>query len=97
MKKTKKIPEQALAESITNSIHDIRFDYNILANLLVNNNSLYGQNQIMELVTAIIHQQNRKFFSEWEVGQTCEGLLMASHLSEVLQVHQDPGIPLEDV
>jgi hypothetical protein len=24
-------------------------------------------------------------------------LLMASHLSEVLQVHKDPGIPLEDV
>lgn len=95
MAKSKKIPEQILAEAITNSIHDVRFDYTILANLLVNNNSLYAQNEIMELVSAIIHQQNRRFFSEWEVGQTCEGLLMASNLSEVIQVHQDPDMVIE--
>ncbi len=94
-KRTKKIPEQILAEAIDNSIHDIRFDYNILANLLVNNSSLYAQNEIMELVSAIINQQNRRFFTEWEVGQTCEGLLMASHLSEVIQVHQDPDMAVE--
>lgn len=95
MAKSKKIPEQILAEAITNSIHDVRFDYNVLANLLVNNNSLYGQNEIMELVSAIIHQQNRRFFTEWEVGQTCEGLLMASHLSEVIQVHHDPDMAVD--
>jgi hypothetical protein len=97
MKKTKKIPEQLLAESITNSIHDVRFDFNILANLLVNNNSLYAQNQIMELITAIVNQQSRKFFTEWENGNTCEGLLIASHLSEVIRVHQDPDLNLEEL
>lgn len=95
MAKGKKIPEQKLAEAIDTAIHDVRFDYNILANLLVNNNSLYAQNEIMELITAIVHQQNRRFFSEWEVGHTCEGLLMASHLSEVIQVHQDPDLAVD--
>ena len=95
MAKGKKIPEQKLAEAIDTAIHDVRFDYNILANLLVNNSSLYAQNEIMELITAIVHQQNRRFFSEWEVGHTCEGLLMASHLSEVIQVHQDPDLAVD--
>lgn len=94
-KNSKKIPEQKLAEAIDTAIHDVRFDYNILANLLVNNTSLYGQNEIMELITAIIEQQNRKFFTEWEVGYTCEGLLMASHLSEVIQVHKDPDLIID--
>ena len=94
-KNSKKIPEQKLAEAIDTAIHDVRFDYNILANLLVNNASLYGQNEIMELITAIIEQQNRRFFTEWEVGYTSEGLLMASHLAEVIQIHKDPDLIID--
>lgn len=83
----KKIPEQKLAEQINEAIHDVRFDYNILANILVNNNTLYAQTEIVKLLKAIVEQQDRRFHVEWEAGRTNEGLIIASHLAEVINTH----------
>ena len=83
----KKIPEQKLAEQITEAIHNVRFDYNILANLLINNNEMYAQTEIIKLMKAIIEQQDRKFHNEWEAGRTNEGLIIASHLAEIINLH----------
>lgn len=83
----KKIPEQKLAEQIETAIHDNRFDYNILANILVNNNNMYAQTEIIKLIKAIVEQQDRRFHTEWETGRTNEGLIIGSHLAEVINTH----------
>lgn len=84
----KKTAEEKLADKITEAIHDTRFDYTLLANLLVNNNTLYAQDQIMELIKAIIEQQDRRFQSDWEHGQTSAGTMLAAHLAEIINIHK---------
>lgn len=83
----KKTAEEKLADKITEAIHDVRFDYTVLANVLVNNNTLYAQTEIIKLIKAIVEQQDRRFQSEWEHGQTAEGLVIASHLAEIINLH----------
>lgn len=84
----KKTAEEKLAEHITEALDSNSFEPTVLANVLVNNVSLYTQDKISELLIAIIEQQDRKYYSEWEAGRTSEGLMLSSHLAEVISVHR---------
>lgn len=88
---SKKTVEQKLAEQIAEAVNHNWFEPTILANILVNDNNLYTQDKVMELIIAIVQQQSRKFDTEWVNEQTSAGLMLASHLAEVIETHS----PLE--
>ena len=84
----KKIPEEKLAEQIALVVENVWFNPHITASLLANNYSLYTQDKLIELISAIIKQQSIRFKSEWvEHNTTSEGLMLSSHLAEVLEIH----------
>ena len=84
----KRIPEEKLAEQIGTALENVWFNPHIVASILANNYSLYHQDKLVELMTEVIKQQSVRFNFEWvEHQKTSEGLMLASHLAEVIEVH----------
>ncbi len=61
------------------------FNPAVVANVLSTDVPLYTQDRIMELVTWIIKYESRRFKTEWESGNTTEGLMLADALNDVLE------------
>jgi hypothetical protein len=84
----KRIPEEKLAEQIGTALENIWFNPHIVASILVNNYSLYHQDKLIELMAEVIKKQSDRFKHEWvEHEQTSEGLMLANHLAEIIEIH----------
>ena len=84
----KKIAEEKLAEQIGLALENVWFNPHIVASILANNYSLYHQDKLVELIAEIVKQQSFRFNQEWaEHNQTSEGLMLAAHLAEIVEVH----------
>ena len=87
---SKKLNEDKAADNLVANLEHYWFNPALFANIIVNNNPLYTQDRLMELVKWVIKYQAKRFNDEWEHGQTSEGLMMASHLAEVIDAHENP-------
>jgi hypothetical protein len=84
----KRIPEEKLAEQIGTALENVWFNPHIVASILVNNYSLYHQDKLVELMAEVIKKQSERFTHEWvEHEVTSEGLLLSSHLAEIVKAH----------
>lgn len=86
----KKTDEQKLVEQITSALDNHWFNPVLLAQLIIQH-PIYTQEKLMDLMKEIIKVQASRFEVEWEHGQTAEGLMLAAHLAEVIEMHE----PLE--
>lgn len=85
---SKKINEQKIVEHLAEVVENHWFNPSLAAQLLIKY-PIYTQDRIMDLIVEIIRAQSARFDHEWEHDQTSEGLMLASHLAEVVQLH-DP-------
>lgn len=76
--------ETKIAEKLTDALNDGTFCPAIMASYLTTNNPVYTLDRVMELVKHIIKYNAIKMRSEWDKGQTSEGLLMADLLNDAL-------------
>jgi len=88
----RKVPEQKIAEQLAELMNNHNFNPAVFANLIVNEQSLYTQDKLVELMTLIIEYQDTRFKIEWDLNKTSEGLMLSSHLAEVIAVHKNPVI-----
>lgn len=86
----KRTPEQKVAEQLAELMNNHNFNPAVFANLIVNEQPLYTQDKLVELMTHIIKYQDTRFKVEWELDKTSEGLMLSSHLAEVIAVHENP-------
>ena len=84
-----------MARQLAEAMDNVNFSPTLMANLIVNYESLYTQNQLMEMMKQIIKQQAVRFDSEWAGGRTNEALLLSSHLAEVIDAHDNPNEHIE--
>jgi hypothetical protein len=89
MKYTKSIDTKAIETNLANEIARAvdwhYFNPAVVANVLSTDVPLYTQDRIMELVKWIIKYESRRFKTEWESGNTTEGLMLADALNDVLE------------
>lgn len=88
---TKKSTETKVVEQLASALDNHWFNPAIFANVIVNNYTLYTQDKLTDLMSEIIKAQAVRFTDEWENGNTSAGLMLSSHLAEVIQMHE----PLE--
>jgi glucuronate isomerase len=86
----RKVPEQKIAEQLAELMNNHNFNPAVFANLIVNEQSLYTQDKLVELMTHIIEYQDTRFKIEWDLNKTSQGLMLSSHLAEVIAVHKNP-------
>lgn len=84
----KRTSEEKLAEVITEALDNHWFNPALFAHLIVKGTSIYTQDKLMELMSHVIKYQAGRFKDEWEHDQTSEGLMLASHLAEVIEMHE---------
>jgi hypothetical protein len=87
----KKTDEDKIAEQLQEVLDNHWFNPVIAASVIVNRFPLYTQDRLMELMKEIIKQQAGNFEPYWAEGITSEALMLASHLAEVIEMHE----PLE--
>lgn len=85
---TKKINEQKIVEQLAEVLDNHWFNPALAAQILVKY-PIYTQDKVMDFIREIIKAQSVRFDNEWEHEQTSEGLMLASHLAEVIDMH-DP-------
>jgi len=95
-----KSKESKISEQLADVLNDHTVTPSVIANCLITYNSLYTQDRLMELVKWIIKYEALRFRTEWDKGNTSEGLFMADYLNDSLEVkygaeHIDP-ISFED-
>lgn len=84
----KKILEVRVAEVIAEALDNHWFNPAILADVLVTDYPLYTQDKLIEMIAHIIRFEQQRFEAEWAAGNTSEGLMLASHLNDVLDQHE---------
>lgn len=84
----KKILEVSVAETIAEALDNHWFNPAILADILVTDYPLYTQDKLIEMIAYIIRFEQQRFEAEWATGNTSEGLMLASHLNDVLDQHE---------
>jgi hypothetical protein len=87
---SRKSEEEKLVEILTDALDNHWFNPSLTAQLLIKH-PIYTQDKLMDLMKEIIRLQSSRFDREWEHDQTSEGLMLASHLAEVIEMHE----PLE--
>jgi hypothetical protein len=81
----KKTEEQKAVEVLVNAMDNHWFNPAIFANLIVNEQPLYTQDKLMELISYIIQYQSERFSVAVEEGETSDGLILANVLNEVIE------------
>ena len=81
----KKTEEQKAVEVLVKAMDNHWFNPAIFANLIVNEQPLYTQDKLIELMTYIIQYQAGRMADAAENGETSEGLILASVLNEVIE------------
>lgn len=84
----KKTDEDKIAEQLQSVLDNHWFNPTICASVIVNRFPLYTQDRLMELMKEIIRQQAGNFEPYWAEGITSEALMLASHLAEVIEMHE---------
>ena len=84
----KKTDEDKIAEQLQEVLDNHWFNPVIAASFIVNRFPLYTQDRLMELMKEIIKQQAGNFEPYWAEGITSEALMLASHLAEVIEMHE---------
>ncbi len=84
----KKTDEDKIAEQLQAVLDNHWFNPVIAASVIVNRFPLYTQDRLMELMKEIIRQQAGNFEPYWAEGITSEALMLASHLAEVIEMHE---------
>lgn len=95
-----KSKESKIAEQLADVLNDYTVTPSVIANCLITYNSIYTQDRIMDLVKWIIKYEALRLRTEWDKGNTSEGLLLADYLNDALvekfgAEHIDP-ISFED-
>lgn len=83
----KKTDEEKIVEKLAEVLDNNWFNPQLAASLIINHYPLYTLDKLMILISEIITQQDYRFENEWENGQTSEGLMLASHMAEVIRMH----------
>jgi hypothetical protein len=81
----KKTEEQKAAEALVKAIDSVWFNPEIFANLIVNEEPLYTQDRLMDLMSVIISYQARREEKGLEHNYTSNGLRLASYLDQVIK------------
>lgn len=81
----KKTEEQKAVESLVQALDNHWFSPAIFANLIVNEQPLYTQDKLIELMSYIIKYQSERFQIAAQNGETSEGLILANILREVIE------------
>lgn len=76
--------ETKVAEKLVEGLNDYTFSPAVLANVLTTYYPMYTQDRLMELVKWIIKYNALRMRTEWDKGNTSEGLLMADLLNDTL-------------
>jgi len=76
--------ETKVAEKLADGLNDVTFSPAVLANILTTYYPIYTQDRLMELVKWIIKYNSLRLTTEWDKGQTSEGLMMADALNDIL-------------
>jgi hypothetical protein len=84
----KKTDEQKAVEVLVNAMNNHWFNPAIFANLIVNEEPLYTQDKLVELISYIILYQSARFKDEAVNDITSEGLILANVLAEVIEENQ---------
>jgi hypothetical protein len=84
----KKIQEEKVAELLAEAVDNNWFNPSLCADLIVNHLPLYTQDRLVILMSEVIRQQAIRFETEWENGYTSDGLMLSSHLAEVISAHE---------
>ncbi len=80
-----KAVESNLANEICKAVDWHYFNPAVLADIISTDTPIYTQDRIMDLVKWIIKYEARRYETEWEAGNTSEGLMLASALNDVLE------------
>lgn len=84
----KKTEEEKAVEALMKALDNHWFHPGIFANLIVNEQPLYTQDKLMELITWIIKYQANRFQTEAEHDITSTGLILANVLNEVIEENE---------
>jgi len=76
--------ETKVAEKLAEGLNDYTFSPAVLANILTTYYPIYTQDRLMELVKWIIKYNSMRLTTEWDKGQTSEGLLLADGLNDLI-------------
>jgi hypothetical protein len=82
-----KAQEEKLVDNIILSLNQHWFNPALAAQMLIQQ-PIYIQDRMMDLMKEVIRLQSSRFDREWEHDQTSAGLMLASHLAEVIEMHE---------
>lgn len=84
----KKTEEQKAVEVLVKALDNHWFNPAIFANLIVNEQPLYTQDKLIELISYIVQYQTERFHELTSLGQVdglSEGLVLATVLNDVIE------------
>ena len=81
----KKTEEQKAVEALVKAMDNNWFNPAIFANLIVNEQPLYTQERLLELISYIIQYQAERMETAVEHGETSDALILAHVLNEVIE------------
>ena len=84
---SRKSEEEKVVDMLTEALDNHWFNPSLTAQLIITH-PIYTQDKLMDLMKEIIKQQANRFTTEWEHDITSEGLMLASHLAEVIEMHE---------
>jgi hypothetical protein len=85
----KKTEEQKAVEALVKALDNNWFNPAIFANLIVNEQPLYTQDKLLELITYIIQYQAERMETAAEMGESSNGLILAHTLNQVIAENQE--------
>jgi hypothetical protein len=85
----KKTEEQKAVEALVKALDNNWFNPAIFANLIVNEQPLYTQDKLLELISYIIQYQAERMEQAAEHGETSTGLILAHTLNQVIAENQE--------
>ena len=83
----KKTDEEKLVDLLEQVTNNYWFNPVVAAHLIANL-SLYNQDKIVDLIAEVVKAQAIRFQNEIEHDRTTAGLMLASHLAEVVEMHE---------
>lgn len=79
-----KSDETKAADKLVQALNNGTLSTAVMANYLVSAFPLYTQDRLMELIRYIIKYEALRYYTEWETGNTSEGLMLADSLVEMV-------------
>lgn len=83
----KKSEEEKVVDTLVEALDNHWFNPSLTAQIITKY-PIYTQDKLMDLMKEIIKLQAGRYDTEWEHDITSEGLMLASHLAEVIEMHE---------